>query len=500
MDPILITLRLVLAAVFAAAGLAKLLDPAGTRRAFVDFGLPAGVTPALAVLVPFGELAVALALLAAATAWWGSVAALALLAAFTAAIARNLARGQRPDCHCFGQLHAKPIGAPTLVRNVVLAAGAAIVVVQGPERSGPSTVAWLAHLEAGDVALALGGLLLVGLLAQTWFVVHLFHQQGRLLTRLDDLETRLTGAAPAEEHGGHHGLPVGAPAPAFERRDFNGSTVSLADLCAERSVLVLFLDPHCQPCASLLPDVARWSTDHEAALRIAILSAGSEAENRKKFGRDAVAPLVLLDERREVALRYSSPGTPRAIVVRRDGRIGSRVAAGADAIKLLVEHTVASTQREAARGGGRGEVRAVTGGLPVGAPVPPIRLPDLAGGTVDLADLRGKETLILFWNPGCGYCQQLRPELQQIETAGEPGVPALLVVSTGSASENRAQGFASPVLLDDEFAAGRAFGVHGTPSAVLVDAEGNVASEVAVGGSAVLALAAPLDLAHAAHS
>ena len=45
------------------------------------------------------------------------------------------------------------------------------------------------------------------------------------------------------------------------------------------------------------------------------------------------------------------------------------------------------------------------------------------------------------------------------------------------------------VVLDHHFAAGRAFGASGTPSAVLVDAEGRIASEVAVGAPAVLDLA-----------
>jgi hypothetical protein len=56
-------------------------------------------------------------------------------------------------------------------------------------------------------------------------------------------------------------------------------------------------------------------------------------------------------------------------------------------------------------------------------------------------------------------------------------------------------GLASPVVLDDAFAAGRSFGVGGTASAVLVDAEGRIASDVAVGASAVLALAAPVEIA-----
>jgi hypothetical protein len=47
----------------------------------------------------------------------------------------------------------------------------------------------------------------------------------------------------------------------------------------------------------------------------------------------------------------------------------------------------------------------------------------------------------------------------------------------------------SPVVLDQTFTTGQAFGVSGTPSAVLVDAEGMIASEIAVGAQAVLALA-----------
>jgi sec-independent protein translocase protein TatA len=51
-------------------------------------------------------------------------------------------------------------------------------------------------------------------------------------------------------------------------------------------------------------------------------------------------------------------------------------------------------------------------------------------------------------------------------------------------------GIGSPVVLDQQFVVGRAFGAGGTPSAVLVDEEGKIASEVAVGGQeAVLELA-----------
>ena len=55
--------------------------------------------------------------------------------------------------------------------------------------------------------------------------------------------------------------------------------------------------------------------------------------------------------------------------------------------------------------------------------------------------------------------------------------------------ENRKMGLHSPVVLDQSFSAGSAFGASGTPSAILVDEEGKVASELRVGAPGVFALA-----------
>jgi thiol-disulfide isomerase/thioredoxin len=103
--------------------------------------------------------------------------------------------------------------------------------------------------------------------------------------------------------------------------------------------------------------------------------------------------------------------------------------------------------------------------------------------------LWGSETLVLFWNPGCGFCQQMLPDLKEWEMQAPKDAPRLVVVSAGSEEANREMGLTSPVLLDQSFATGRAFGASGTPSAVLVDAQGKVASEVAVGAPGVLELA-----------
>ena len=84
MDAALLGARIVLAAVFAIAGVAKLLDRPGAREALAGFGLPARLAAPLAVALPVVELSVAAALVPRASAWWGGLGALGLLLAFTA--------------------------------------------------------------------------------------------------------------------------------------------------------------------------------------------------------------------------------------------------------------------------------------------------------------------------------------------------------------------------------------------------------------------------------
>lgn len=129
-------------------------------------------------------------------------------------------------------------------------------------------------------------------------------------------------------------------------------------------------------------------------------------------------------------------------------------------------------------------------GPKIGEAAPQVRLVDLEGNEANLQDdFKGEDTLVLFWNPGCGFCQQMLPDLKKWEANAPENAPRLVVISAGSEEANREMGLTSPVLLDQQFATGRTFGATGTPSGVLMDAEGNVASEVAVGAPAVMELA-----------
>ena len=470
--------------------------------------MPAALAAPLGLLLPLAELAVAATLLPASTAWWGALGALALLLVFVAGITYNLARGRTPECHCFGQLYSAPAGWKTLARNAVLAAVAGFVLWEGYDGIGPSAVAWLDALSTAQIVGLLGGVLVLVLLAgQWWFMAHLLRQNGRLLVRVEALEASLAtgGSVVAPSENSTHvqqaeGLPVGSAAPEFSLSGLHGETLTLDALRASGNpVMLLFADPNCGPCNALLPEVGRRQEEHAQKLSLALVSRGEVEENKTKAQEHGLSN-VLLQEDWEVSTSYEVRGTPSAVLVAPDGKVASPLAGGAEGIKALLAHAEGERAQLPMQPQAQGQpcpdcgkVHAAAPTVPaaqrVGEEAPDVKLPDLTGHTVELADFKGEATLVLFWNPGCGFCRQMLPGMKEWESEAPDGAPRLVVISAGTEEANRQMGLASPVLLDQNFATGRAFGASGTPSAVLVDAEGRVASEVAVGSPAVLELA-----------
>jgi peroxiredoxin len=479
----LLIMRLLLAVVFGLAGVAKLADRTGSRQAVIDFGLPTSLATPLGILLPLAELAVAAALILTASAWWGAVGALALLLVFVAVIGLNLARGHKPDCHCFGQIHSAPAGWRTLARNGALATLAGFLAWRGWEGDvGPSAIGWIGALSTIQLLGLVGGLVGLGLLAaQWWFLLHLLRQNGRLLVRLEALETNVAAdsAVPSQNEAPAQvaeGFPVGTQAPPFGLSGLYGETLTLeALLSADKPLLLIFTEPNCSPCTALLPEIGRWQQEYSEKLTISLISRGDPEENRTKASEHGLQH-VLLQADWEVAEAYQVKGTPSAVLIAAEGKVGSPVASGEQAIRSLVAH-VARPQAP------------ILVTKKVGEVAPEVELPDLEGNTVELADFKGQKTLVLFWNPGCGFCQQMLPDLKEWEKNPPEGAPNLLVISAGTKEANEALGLSSPVVLDQQFSVGRAFGSGGTPSAVLVDEGGKIASEVVVGAPAVLELA-----------
>lgn len=320
MDGLLLLARLVLAAVFVVSGIAKLLDLAGSQSAMRSFGVPESSSKAAGIALPVIEILIAVLLLPVASAKWGALAALALLIAFIAGISYNLSRGRKFDCHCFGQLTSSEIGPSTLIRNVVLGVIALFIVIPGfaSNNVGTSIGDAFGSLDPFQwVTLIVGIALIVALGAMAWLLVHLLGQNGRLLVRLDKIESALEDAdidldydddddedEEDDEEEEEEGLAYGSPAPAFTLSGLYGETLTLDSFRAqEKPVLLIFTDPTCGPCNSLMPDVGKWQQDLADKLTTVLVSRGSLDENRNKKKQNNLTNVVMQQDN-EIADAY----------------------------------------------------------------------------------------------------------------------------------------------------------------------------------------------------
>ena len=76
-----------------------------------------GVVRPIAVVVPWVEIVVGVALAAQLFEPWPALAAIVLLIGFTVVIVRRLLDGSRPPCACFGSRSTRPLGAYHVARN-----------------------------------------------------------------------------------------------------------------------------------------------------------------------------------------------------------------------------------------------------------------------------------------------------------------------------------------------------------------------------------------------
>lgn len=480
----LLAARLTLAGVFGLAGIAKLLDLQGVRKAITDFGAPKWLADPLGYGLPFFEILIAILLLPVPTAVWGALGALVLLVTFTVVITVNMAQGKRPDCHCFGQLHSKPIGISTLFRNLLLAVGAAGVVWLPSQQPALSVSAAMNMLFAGQTSIAVlaGGLALI-VVAHAYLTLHLFRQNGRLLLRIEALESA-SGRLPQSVGATRSGLPVGSVAPKFELPLAGGGMFSLDGLLnMGKQILLVFSDAACGPCKALIPELVVWQRQHSEILTLVVVTRGVSKE-KPSGGIDL--DYVLVQNDREVAEAYQVMGTPSAVLIGKDGLLGSFLASGANAIGNLVN--AAANGNLPTMPASLSAPRPIRVAPRIGSPAPQFTLPDLSGRAVRLADMHGHQTLLLFWNPSCGFCARMLPRLKEWEAARARSAPQVVLISTGTLEMNKAMGLRALVLLDQGHGTLGLFGANGTPSALLLDPAGNIGSSLAMGADAIWGL------------
>jgi peroxiredoxin len=349
----LLVARLVLAAVFLLAGVAKLRHPKGSSKALHDFGLPLKLAQPLSLLLSAGEIIVAVALVPVAFAWYGACAALALLSIFVVAIGVTVTQGRKPDCRCFGQLHSSPVGWPTLVRNGMLAAPAGWLVFRGRLHMGPSLPVYLTSAEDNERRV-----FIVAACVLCFLFLRALRQSERAEPESVASESPAVEAERIVESPGapepdrertpperaaarrivatETGLSVGTPAPEFALPSITGQTRSLQSLREQgKTICVLFSSPYCESCQALVPNISGWMRDYEESLNIVVVSRGTAKENLAKL-KDFEVSRVLLQQEFEVSEMYGCTATPAAVLVGTDGLIQSQLVVGREEIKQLI--------------------------------------------------------------------------------------------------------------------------------------------------------------------
>ena len=485
MDLFLLILRLALAAVFGTAGIAKLFDPAGSAKAAADFGVPAPLTRTVAYMLPVAELLIAGSLLFVQFSWFGAIGAAGLLLVFTIGMSVQLAKGNAPDCHCFGQIHSEPVGRASIARNVALLVLAAFLVIRGRGQQGINFLT--SNQDVMLLSLGLGVIVLLAIAVT--LLKRISDQQTELMRRVELMElVSREGAGVEREDVGHphEGLPIGAVFPDFELEDLGGYRISLADLKVARiPLLFIFISPNCTPCNALIPEFQQWQKDLFGKIKFIFVSTGTSEDNETKFGsgRDL---LVLLQKDRELAESVKARWTPTAVLMDAGGRIASHINAGDTAIRSLVSDIKTRDVSEEftyfSNGNGHSQSNKV------GQSIPAFSVEDISGRKISSDDLKGHQTLVTFWSPTCPFCQQMLDDLREWEKVKGKDDPALVVFSDGEADEHDKIGLRSPLILDKGHQTAAGFGMFGTPSAVLIDEDGRFISETATGAPDIWAL------------
>ena len=343
----------------------------------------------------------------------------------------------------------------------------------------------------------------------TWLVYQLARQNGRILLRLEAINERLSPRAagrkndsPARQRREAAGLPVGTAAPVFELPDLTGVRHKLSDFRG-KDLLLIFFNPNCGFCTKMAADLAALPAQGGEGRAVpVVVTTGDAEENRKLVEQYGIRSLVLLQEQMEVASQFRAQGTPMGYRIDSAGRIASELAVGAEAL-LHLATTAAPEQRDAAKAanGQAAKVHQIDpslarsrlnrNGLKAGTAAPDFQLPSIDGVELSLADFRGGRVLLVFSDPDCGPCDELAPRLQELHL--QRADLQVLVVSRRDAEATRAKsaalGLSFPIVLQRQWEISRQYGMFATPIAYLIDEQGILMSDVAVGVEPILALA-----------
>lgn len=119
-----------------------------------------------------------------------------------------------------------------------------------------------------------------------------------------------------------------------------------------------------------------------------------------------------------------------------------------------------------------------------GGATPALKLSDMKGARVDLADFRGKTVIVNFWATWCGPCREEMPSLAALAKRRGSGNIVVLAIDVGEPRASVERFLARnpvdlPVLLDTEGYAALAWKVEIYPSSFVIAPDGRIRQFIA---------------------
>jgi peroxiredoxin len=371
-------------------------------------------------------------------------------------------------------------------------------------------------------------------------LIVLIKQHGQLIMYQQDLDHRLEmssffeGKRVQREEGDAppgalmEGLPVGTEAPGFALVDLEGNERTLEDYRGEPFVLAFFSET-CGYCKDMAPQIGALDKDGR---RLVLLSHGDADAHRKLAAEHGWHSDVLIEPEYDVMSSYQTQGTPSGYLIDAEGRIASPLALGGEPLLALLDtepqqapaptenghaaltengHVDAAAIRvgdppqqdadgemEAAAATATAlktkdvsESKLVRDGLEAGTIAPNFVLKDLDGKAHSLGDYQGKRVLLVFSDVTCGPCEAMSPGLVELAERNRKKLQVIMI-SRGDVEENQrkreAFGYPFPVLLQKSWEISKLYGMFATPIGYLIDENGVIEKDVAVGPEPILEL------------
>src|SRR5260370_10941368 len=191
----------------------------------------------------------------------------------------------------------------------MLAVVAGFVVWLGWNNIGPDINTWLAALTTKQWIGLITGLILLGFLSSIGEFFSSWNRQPFAGIRALQLRPVAPGLATAQHLASfpaipEAGLPVGTQAPTFDLPGPDSKRFTLEALRAiGKPVMLIFLDPYCEPCINLLPEVRYWQSKNASGLTIGLISRNICEDNLEKNTAQPL-PNVLLQHHNEFTQPY----------------------------------------------------------------------------------------------------------------------------------------------------------------------------------------------------